>query len=347
MVSITRIGAGLMLSQQRTALGEWRKAMNDVHELLEHPQADAARHRVASSNGKFMNVGFIGLGHMGVGMAANLLKAGHRVTVFNRTLAKAEALTARGAKLATSIAEASCGDAVVTMLANDEAVEEVVFGRDGVIANLTSGGLHVSSSTISVALSQRLTVAHTRKGQKFLAAPVFGRPDVAAAGQLFIVAGGDAAAIEAAAPLLDAIGQRTFVISDTPKAANLVKLSGNFLGASVIEALGEAMALVSKAGIDERQYLEFLTSTLFDAPIYKTYGSLIADGRFTPPGFAAPLGQKDIRLVLAAAEDLRVPMPVASLLRDRFLSLLARGGEGLDWSAIGRLPATDAGISGT
>ena len=142
---------------------------------------------------------------------------------------------------------------------------------------------------------------------------------MAAAGRLFVVAGGDAAAIEAAAPLLDAIGQRTFVISDTPKAANLVKLSGNFLGASVIESLGEALALVGKAGIDERQYLEFLTSTLFDAPIYKTYGALIADGRFTPPGFAAPLGQKDIRLVLAAAEDLRVPMPVASLLRDRFL----------------------------
>jgi 3-hydroxyisobutyrate dehydrogenase-like beta-hydroxyacid dehydrogenase len=290
-------------------------------------------------------VGFIGLGHMGAGMAANLLKAGHRVTVFNRTPAKAQALIADGATLATSIAEASRGDAVVTMLANDEAVEDVVLGRDGVIANLASGGLHVSSSTISVALSERLTEKHARKGQKFVAAPVFGRPDVAAAGRLFIVAGGDAAAIEAAGSLLEAMGQKTFVISDTPKAANLVKLSGNFLGASVIEALGEAMALIGKAGIDERQYLEFLTSTLFDAPIYRTYGSLIAHGHFTPPGFAAPLGQKDIRLVLAAAEDLRVPMPVASLLRDRFLNLLAHGGDRLDWSAIGRLPAADAGTA--
>jgi 3-hydroxyisobutyrate dehydrogenase-like beta-hydroxyacid dehydrogenase len=247
--------------------------------------------------------------------------------------------------LATSIAAVSRGDAVVTMLANDEAVEDVVLGRDGVIANLSSGSLHVSSSTISVALSERLTEAHIGKDQKFVAAPVFGRPDVAAAGRLFVVAGGDAAAIEKATPLLDAIGQRTFIISDTPKAANLVKLSGNFLGASVIEALGEAMALVGKAGIDERQYLDFLTSTLFDAPIYKTYGSLIADGRFTPPGFAAPLGQKDIRLVLAVAEDLRVPMPLASLLRDRFLNLLAHGGDRLDWSAIGRLPAADAGTA--
>jgi 3-hydroxyisobutyrate dehydrogenase-like beta-hydroxyacid dehydrogenase len=186
---------------------------------------------------------------------------------------------------------------------------------------------------------------HARKGQRFVAAPVFGRPDVAAAGRLFVVAGGDSATIQVAASLLDAIGQKTFVIADTPQAANLVKLSGNFLGASVIEALGEALALIGKAGIDERQYLEFLTSTLFDAPIYKTYGALIADGRFVPAGFAAPLGQKDIRLVLAAAEDLRVPMPVASLLRDRFLTLLAHGGAELDWSAIGRLPAADAGTA--
>jgi 3-hydroxyisobutyrate dehydrogenase-like beta-hydroxyacid dehydrogenase len=319
--------------------------MTNLHELLERPQADVPGKRGASSNGKLVNVGFIGLGHMGAGMAANLLKAGHRVTVFNRTPAKAEALIARGAKFATSIAEACRGDAVMTMLANDEAVEAVVLGPDGVITNLSRDALHISSSTISVALSERLTEAHTRKSQKFVAAPVFGRPDVAAAGRLFVVAGGAAAAVDAAVHLLEAIGQKTFVISAMPKAANLVKLSGNFLGASVIEALGEAMALVGKAGIDERQYLEFLTSTLFDAPIYKTYGSLIADGRFTPPGFAAPLGQKDIRLVLAAAEDLRVPMPVASLLRDRFLNLLAHGGDRLDWSAIGRLPAADAGTA--
>jgi 3-hydroxyisobutyrate dehydrogenase-like beta-hydroxyacid dehydrogenase len=318
--------------------------MNDIAQMLEHHEAGTARNH-NSANSNVMNIGFIGLGQMGAGMAANLLKAGHRVTVFNRTPAKAEALIAQGATLASTIAEATRDGAVVTMLANDQAVEEVVLGRNGVIANLSRGALHVSSSTISVALSERLTEEHASKGQQFVAAPVFGRPDVAAAGRLFIVAGGEATAIEAAAPVLEAIGQKTFVISDTPKAANLVKLSGNFLSASVIEALGEAMALVGKAGIDERKYLEFLTSTLFDAPIYKTYGSLIADGRFTPPGFAAPLGQKDIRLVLVAAENLRVPMPVASLLRDRFLNLLAHGGDRLDWSAIGRLAAADAGTA--
>ena len=160
-----------------------------------------------------------------------------------------------------------------------------------------------------------------------------------------MLAAGDQASVQRTAPLLDAIGQKTFVVSETPKAAYLVKLSGNFLIGSVIEALGEAIAFVGKGGLDARQYVEILTSTLFGAPIYKTYGTLLADGKFEPAGFAAPLGQKDIRLVLAAAEDLRVPMPIASLLRDRFLTLLAHGGDRLDWTAIGALAAQDAGAA--
>ena len=294
-----------------------------------------------------MKVGIIGLGRMGAGMAANLLKAGHEVTVYNRTPAKAEALVAQGAKAAAGIADACRGDAVITMLANDEAVESVVLGDGGVIASLPAGAVHVSSSTISVALSKRLAAAHAKAGQRFVAAPVFGRPNMAAAGQLFVIAAGEPAAIEAAAPLFDAIGQQTFIVSETPEAANLIKLSGNFLVAAVMESLGEAMALVGKAGIDKRQYLEILTSTLFGAPVYTTYGGLIADGIFEPAGFAAPLGFKDIRLALAAADDLRVPMPLASLLRDRFLTLLAHGGDKLDWSAIGQLAAKDAALVGS
>ncbi len=290
-----------------------------------------------------MKVGFIGLGHMGAGMAANLLKAGHDVTVYNRTHTKVEALVAQGAKAAASVSGACSGDAVITMLANDDAVERVVFSDGSIIGSLLAAAIHISSSTISVALSERLEAAHAKAGQRFVAAPVFGRPDVAAAGQLFVVAAGAPDAVNAAAPLFDAIGKKTFVVSETPKAANLVKLSGNFLLASVIESLGEAMALMGKAGIDRRQYLDILTSTLFDVPVYKTYGGLIADGQFEPAGFAAPLGHKDIRLTLAAAEDLRVPLPLASLLRDRFLTLLAHGGDTLDWSAIGRLAAKDAG----
>ncbi|HSD96946.1 MAG TPA: NAD(P)-dependent oxidoreductase [Sulfuricaulis sp.] len=290
-----------------------------------------------------MNVGFIGLGRMGAGMAANLLKAGHHVTVYNRTPEKAAALVAQGAKAANRVSDACRGEAIITMLANDDAVESIAFGTDGIIHSLPAGAVHVSSSTISVALSEKLTEAHAKVGQRFVSAPVFGRPDAAAAAKLFIVAAGEPAAVRFAAPLFDAMGQKTFVLSESPKAANLVKLSGNFLIASVIESLGEALALVAKGGVDQRQYLEMLTATLFNAPVYKTYGGLIAGGIFEPAGFAAPLGQKDIRLTLAAAEELRVPMPLASLLRDRFLTLLAHGGDKLDWSAIGGLAAKDAG----
>jgi 3-hydroxyisobutyrate dehydrogenase-like beta-hydroxyacid dehydrogenase len=292
-----------------------------------------------------MNVGFIGLGRMGAGMASNLVKAGHVVTVYNRTPAKSEPLVSQGATPASSVAQACQSDAVITMLANDEAVEAVVQGPAGMIAHLSRGALHISSSTISPGLSQRLAEWHADAGQRFVAAPVFGRPEAAATRQLFIVIAGEPAAVEAAMPLLHAIGQKTFVVSDMPQHANLVKLSGNFLSASVIESIGETMALVRKGGVDQHRYLEILTSTLFNAPIYRTYGGLIASERFEPAGFAAPLGHKDIRLLLAAAEDLKVPMPVASLLRDRFLTLLARGGDRLDWSAIGALPSIDAGIA--
>lgn len=289
-----------------------------------------------------MDVGFIGLGNMGAGMATNLIKAGHHVTAYNRSPAKVEALAGQGARPARSIAEACRGQVVVTMLADDDAVAGVAFGDDGIIGSASEGAIHVSSSTISVALAQRLTAAHAAAGQVFVSAPVFGRPDAAAAGRLFVVAAGPHDAATTVLPLFDAIGQRTFVVSEQPEAANLVKLSGNFLIGSVIESLGEAMALVDKGGVDKHQYLEILTSTLFSAPVYKTYGALIAGEQFEPAGFAAPLGQKDIRLVLAAAEELRVPLPIASLLRDRFLTLLAGGGEHLDWSAVGSLAARDA-----
>jgi 3-hydroxyisobutyrate dehydrogenase-like beta-hydroxyacid dehydrogenase len=289
-----------------------------------------------------MNVGFIGLGRMGAGMAANLLKAGHDVTVYNRTPGKDEELVQMGARSAAEVAEACDGEIVVTMLADDHAVESVVYGDQRVLASLAKGAIHVSSSTISVALAERLTADHAAAGQRFVAAPVFGRPEAAANGKLFVVAAGESEAVTTATPFFDAVGQKTFVVSETPKAANLVKLSGNFLIASVIESLGEAIALVSKGGVDRHQYLDLLTSTLFGAPVYKTYGGLIVDRKFEPAGFAAPLGQKDIRLVLAAAEELRVPLPIASLLRDRFLSLLAHGGDNLDWSALGSLAARDA-----
>jgi 3-hydroxyisobutyrate dehydrogenase-like beta-hydroxyacid dehydrogenase len=289
-----------------------------------------------------MKIGIIGLGHMGAGMAANLIRAGHEVAVYNRTPGKAEKLVNLGAQAFTQASEVCHGEAVITMLANDDAVESVVFREQGILAHLPKGAVHISSSTISVALSKRLATAHETAGQHFVSAPVFGRPEAAAEGKLFVMVGGVPEAVKTCMPVFDVIGQKTFVMSERPEAANLVKLSGNFLIASVIEALGEAIALVSKGGLDKQDYLNFLTSTLFGAPIYKTYGDLIVGQKFEPAGFAAPLGQKDIRLALAAAEDLRVPMPIASLLRDRFLTLLAHGGEALDWSAIGSLAAKDA-----
>ena len=290
-----------------------------------------------------MKVGVIGLGHMGSGIAASLLRAGFDVTVYNRTRDKAAPLVAKGAHLATSVSGACRGDAVITMLANDDAVNEVVSAKDGILASLAKGALHVSSSTISPALSADLTERHAGAGQRFIAAPVFGRPDAAAAGKLFVVAAGAADTIATAQPLFDALAQKTFVVSETPRAANLVKLSGNFLIATVIESLGEAIALIDKGGVDRRLYVQVLTSMLFNAPVYHTYGPLVADRRFEPAGFAASLGQKDIGLVLAAGEELRVPLPIASLLRDRFLALAARGDDHLDWSAISELAALDAG----
>jgi 3-hydroxyisobutyrate dehydrogenase-like beta-hydroxyacid dehydrogenase len=200
-----------------------------------------------------MDIGFVGLGNMGSGMASNLLKAGHAVTVYNRSKDKVDALTAQGARPARTVAEACGGEAVVSMLANDDAVEAVSFGADGIIANLADGAVHVSSSTISVALAECLTAAHSGAGQSFVTAPVFGRPEAAAAAKLFVVVAGASAAVQGVSPIFDAIGQRTFVVSDDPTAASLIKLSGNFLIASVIESLGEAMALVGKAGVDKQQ----------------------------------------------------------------------------------------------
>jgi 3-hydroxyisobutyrate dehydrogenase-like beta-hydroxyacid dehydrogenase len=291
-----------------------------------------------------MKVGFIGLGNMGLGMAASLLKAGHEIAVYNRTPEKAKPLVEKGARKAASVADACKGDVVITMLADDNAVESVVFGDAGMLANLSKGGIHVSASTISVALADKLTAEHAKRGQRFVSAPVLGRPEAAAAAKLFIVVAGAPDSADPCMPLFEAMGQKTFRFGEKPSNANLVKITGNFMISSTIETLSEAMALVAKGGLDQHQYLEFLTATLFNAPIYKTYGTLIADKKFKPAGFAAPLGLKDTRLALAAGESLRVPLPLANLVRDRFLRLLARGDETIDWSAISILAGEDAGL---
>jgi 3-hydroxyisobutyrate dehydrogenase-like beta-hydroxyacid dehydrogenase len=291
-----------------------------------------------------MKVGFIGLGNMGSGMVASLLKAGHELAVYNRTPDKTKPLVEKGARKAASVADACKGEAVITMLADDSAVESVTFGDEGIVKNLGKNAIHASASTISVALADTLTAEHAKRGQRFVSAPVFGRPEAAAAAKLFIVVAGAPDSVDPCMPLFEAMGQKTFRFGEKPSNANLVKITGNFMISSTIETLSEAMALVAKGGLDQHQYLDFLTATLFNAPIYKTYGTLIADKKFKPAGFAAPLGLKDARLALAAGESLRVPLPLANLVRDRFLRLLARGDETIDWSAISILAAEDAGL---
>lgn len=291
-----------------------------------------------------MKIGFIGLGNMGAPMADHLLKAGHEVIVYNRTAEKAKALVRQGARRASSVSDACDADVVLTMLADDHALETVSYGHKNMLESMAKGHVHLSCSTISVALADKLSSDHKGAGQHFVSAPVFGRPEAAAAAKLYVVAAGIPASVEKCQPIFDAIGQRTFRFGDKPSNANLVKLSGNFLIMSVIESLSEALALVGKGGLDQREYLDFLTSTLFNAPVYKTYGTLAVEKKFQPAGFLAPLGLKDVRLALQAAESLRVSLPLADLVRNRFLTLLANGGESLDWSAISQIPARDAGL---
>ena len=294
-----------------------------------------------------MKVGFIGLGNMGRGMARNLIKAGHIMTVYNRTRSHAEELHKDGASVAPTPAEACHGDAVITMLADDNAVEQIAFGTKefaGIVNALDANAIHISMSTIGVALSDRLDEAHKSKGSAYVAAPVFGRPSAAEAGQMAIIAAGSAEAIKRCEPLFSELGRQTFTVGDKPSMANLVKLIGNFTLASMIETLGEAFALGRKAGLDSNLLLEILTGTLFPAPVYKNYGGMIARQEFEPAGFKLPLGLKDVRLVMQAAESLNVPLPLASLVRDHFISALASGYQEKDWSAVSLVPAEAAGL---
>lgn len=294
--------------------------------------------------GRTMRVGVVGLGPMGGAMAGSLLRAGHDVAVYNRTQEKARPLVERGARQAGSPAAAADNEAVISMLADDPATEALVLGANGIAHGLPRGGVHLAMGTVSVALADRMTEEHERRGQVHLGAPVLGRPPAAEAGQLFVMAAGPAAAVERVRPLLDAVGQRVFVVGDRPSQANLVKLCTNFLIFSTIEQLGEVFALAGKGGVDRATVFEVLTGSFFGAPVHKNYGRLIVDGRFDPPGAKVTLGAKDTRLLLQAAEALAVPLPFASVVRDRFLASLARGEKDLDFAVLGRHAGRDAGL---
>jgi len=292
-----------------------------------------------------MRVAFIGLGNMGAPMARNLLETGHELLLYNRTRSRAEQLESAGAQVAATPAEAvKNAEVVITMLADDRAVEEVLLAPHNALEAMPAGALHVSMSTISVDLSRRLAKAHAERGQYYVEAPVMGRPDAAAAAKLFVLASGPADQIERCQPLFDVLGQRTFIAGQDAAASNVFKLAANFLITAVIESLAEASSFVRKSGLDSETFLDFLTNSLFAAPIYKTYGAMIAADRYEPVGFKLPLGLKDNRLLLAAAEEAAVPMPMGSLIRDRFLSALAQGMENADWSAVARISYQAAGL---
>jgi 3-hydroxyisobutyrate dehydrogenase-like beta-hydroxyacid dehydrogenase len=293
-----------------------------------------------------MDVGFIGLGAMGSAIAGSLLDAGHEVTVFNRTRSRPRAaeLRGRGAHVAESVAEACRAGVVLTMLADDAAEEAVVFGADGVLDSLPAGGLHVALSTIGTAMARRLAAGHAGRRQHFVAAPVFGRPDAAAAQRLVVVAAGPAAAIERVRGLLEGVGRRLFVLGDDPATAATVKLTGNFMIVAMLETLGEAYALLRRSGVEPARFLEIVGTNLFQSPLYENYGRMIAEERFEPAGFKLRLGLKDVRLALAAADSHGVPMPFASVLADQLRAAVANGMGDLDWSALGRAAAQRAGL---
>ncbi len=292
-----------------------------------------------------MRIAFIGLGSMGLPMARHLLQAGHTMTVYNRTAARTEPLKQLAATVADGPATAARGaEVLITMLGDDGAVEAMVLADGGALAALPRGAIHVSMSTISPALSRRLSERHRASGQTYVAAPVFGRPEAAEAKKLWVVAAGPAAAIERCRPLFEAMGQGTILAGEEPARANVIKLAGNFLLAAAIEALGEAFAFGRKHGIAPAELLDVVNGKLFRSPIYENYGKLIADERYEPAGFKLRYGLKDVRLTLAAAEEVAAPMPVASVIRDHYLSGVARGWQDIDWAALARVAAADAGL---
>lgn len=290
-------------------------------------------------------LGFIGLGNMGAAIAANLLKAKYDLRVWNRTAAKAEPLVEKGAVLVPRVSDvAQRGGIVLTMVADDHALDELCLGPDSFVKGLGHGGLHVSMSTVAPATAERLAEQHAKHGVAYVASPVFGRPEAAAAAKLWICTSGAPAAKQRIQPILAAIGQGVFDFGETVPSANVVKLCGNFLIASAIESLSEAFALAEKSGVDKKAVADMLGKTFLACPVYQGYGKQIAEERFEPAGFRMALGLKDIALAVQTATAKTMPMPVASLLRDRWLASMAKGRENLDWTAIAIAVAEDAGL---
>ena len=292
-----------------------------------------------------LQIGVVGLGHMGGAFARNLLADGLHVLAFDRNPAHVAALRKEGAYGVADMADLCACDIVVSSLPDDHALEAVALNQGGLVDVMRKDAIHISMSTISPGLSRRLAEAHAVRRQGYVAAPVLGNPDLAHSRKLFVLAGGHPNSIERARPVLKRLGQRVFVISDNAAAANLMKLAGNVLTATTLESMGEVLALLRKGGVDQQVAFDVLTNSLFDGKVHKAYGGKILHEHYSPAGMTVPLAVKDLRLALAEAEREAVPMPAASLVHDRLVGVVARGWTDLDWSALGLLAALDAGLT--
>jgi 3-hydroxyisobutyrate dehydrogenase-like beta-hydroxyacid dehydrogenase len=296
-------------------------------------------------------IGFIGIGHMGTAIAANLAAAGHRINAYVRRPDRMEELVPLGLNPTTEMVSLFDSDVVISMLPDDAAVHDVVFGRQdlgvpGLASGLKRGAIHLCMSTISTAMASQVAAEHERRGQGYVAAPVFGNPEAAKARQLFIVAAGATSHVERCQPLFDVLGQKTFAIGTEPWQANLIKLLGNMMTATTLEVLGEVVAVALKRGLDPKSFIDIMTSTMFGGRAHKLYGDKIV-ARSYAPGFVLPLVLKDTRLALAEAEAAGVPMPSVSVVRDRLITGIARGYADLDWTALGLIAAQEAGLIST
>ncbi|MCE9881926.1 NAD(P)-dependent oxidoreductase [Hafnia paralvei] len=290
-----------------------------------------------------MKIAFLGLGSMGQPMAQNLLKAGYEVKVWNRSAAAVEPLVANGASSCKTPADIAECEMVISMLADDHITHDVMVTQ-GALSALDKNAVYINMATVSNDLTREMTAYCAERGLHYIAAPVLGRVDVAAAGNLNILAAGEPEQLARAQPLFDVLGQKTWHFGDNPEQASTVKLAANFMLATVIESVGESAALVKAHGIEPKNFIDMLTSTLFSAPVYKNYGGMIAEERYTPAGFKLTLGLKDVRLAQQAAEEKNVPMPFASVLRDNFIDAIAQGDGNLDWSALANVSARRSGL---
>ncbi len=292
-----------------------------------------------------MRIGFIGLGRMGQGMATRVLGGGHDLLVYNRTAGKSAELAKAGAKAAGSVAEV-CRDRelVISMVADDAALEAITLGPGGVREHLPKGAVYVSMGTHSAGAIQAVDAALKEKGHAFVAAPVLGRPDAAAAGQIVIVCAGPAEALRKCEPVFSILGRKTMEAASAPEAAIAIKLANNFVLGCAVETMAEGFALVRKYGVHPQVFFDVMTEGLFAAPAYKVYGKLIVDSSYDKPGFTVKLGLKDIKLALAAAELVGVPLPSGSVVRDRLVGAIGHGDGDKDWAVLGREQARACGL---